>query len=89
MATPACLTGPGPLNVARVAVLGTTLCVWAHPDDENYLTGGLLLSCGVRDDAWFASPPPAVRPGPAGGRSVESRLSSPRSTRCRPMSDAV
>jgi hypothetical protein len=69
MATPACLTGPGPLNVERVALLGTTLCVWAHPDDENYPTGGLLLSCGARENAWFASPPPAVRPGPAGGRS--------------------
>ena len=56
MATPACLTGPGPLNVARVAVLGTTLCVWAHPDDETYLAGGLLMSSGLTPTTRPTSP---------------------------------
>src|SRR5688572_32632788 len=30
-----------------LATLGTVLGVWAHPDDETYLTGG--LSAAVRD----------------------------------------
>ncbi|GAA3396728.1 PIG-L deacetylase family protein [Cryptosporangium minutisporangium] len=31
-----------PLDADGVAALGTTLCVWAHPDDESYLSAGLL-----------------------------------------------
>jgi LmbE family N-acetylglucosaminyl deacetylase len=33
-----------PIGVADVARLGTTLCVWAHPDDESYLGGGLAAA---------------------------------------------
>jgi LmbE family N-acetylglucosaminyl deacetylase len=28
-----------------IAELGTVLSVWAHPDDETYLAGGLMASC--------------------------------------------
>jgi LmbE family N-acetylglucosaminyl deacetylase len=33
-----------PLGLDDVARLGTTLCVWAHPDDESYLGGGLVAA---------------------------------------------
>jgi len=33
---------------SRVRSLGTLLGVWAHPDDETYLSAGLMASC-VRD----------------------------------------
>jgi LmbE family N-acetylglucosaminyl deacetylase len=36
--------GHRPVDVAGVARLGTTVCVWAHPDDESYLGGGLLAA---------------------------------------------
>jgi LmbE family N-acetylglucosaminyl deacetylase len=36
-----------PLGLADVAELGTVLTVWAHPDDETYLAGGLL--CALAD----------------------------------------
>ena len=29
--------------VSRIAELGTVLGIWAHPDDEAYLSGGCLL----------------------------------------------
>ena len=29
---------------ADLAILGTTVAVWAHPDDETYLAGGLLAT---------------------------------------------
>lgn len=32
----------GPIGVSRVAELGTVLGIWAHPDDEAYLSGGLM-----------------------------------------------
>lgn len=38
------LVRPGPLTGASVAALGTTVAVWAHPDDETYLAGGLLAA---------------------------------------------
>ena len=25
--------------------LGTVLSIWAHPDDETYLAGGVMASC--------------------------------------------
>ncbi len=31
-----------PLDIDR---LGTVLSVWAHPDDETYLAGGVMASC--------------------------------------------
>jgi LmbE family N-acetylglucosaminyl deacetylase len=34
----------GPLRVASVAALGPTLSIWAHPDDETYLAGGLMAA---------------------------------------------
>jgi len=44
-------TSPGPARPAPrtagvddVARLGTTLLVWAHPDDESYLGGGLMAA---------------------------------------------
>lgn len=35
---------PTATTTADVAHLGTTLCVWAHPDDESYLGGGLVAA---------------------------------------------
>jgi LmbE family N-acetylglucosaminyl deacetylase len=34
----------GSLDTAR---LGTVLSVWAHPDDETYLAGGLMAACAA------------------------------------------
>lgn len=31
-----------PIGAAQVAELGTILGIWAHPDDEAYLSGGLM-----------------------------------------------
>lgn len=33
-------------EAARIAELGTILGVWAHPDDEAYLSGGLMALAG-------------------------------------------
>jgi LmbE family N-acetylglucosaminyl deacetylase len=38
---------PGPAPAAEPhAALGTVLAIWAHPDDETYLAGGLLAALG-------------------------------------------
>jgi LmbE family N-acetylglucosaminyl deacetylase len=37
--------GPGPVAEV-VAGLGTIVGVWAHPDDEAYLSGGLMAAAG-------------------------------------------
>src|SRR5438128_2438170 len=39
--------GPAPRKISRMD-LGTVLGVWAHPDDETYLTAGLMART-VRD----------------------------------------
>jgi len=33
-----------PIGTDEVALLGTVLSVWAHPDDETYLAGGLMAA---------------------------------------------
>ncbi|MDF2967156.1 MAG: family deacetylase [Nocardioidaceae bacterium] len=33
-----------PIDADTLATLGTVLTVWAHPDDETYLAGGLLAA---------------------------------------------
>ena len=39
---------PGPIRTAdEVGALGVTLGVWAHPDDEAYLSGGLMALLGA------------------------------------------
>ena len=35
---------PVPIGADALATLGTVLTVWAHPDDETYLAGGLLAA---------------------------------------------
>lgn len=40
------VTTPRPIHPTDVALLGTVLTVWAHPDDETYLAGGLLAALG-------------------------------------------
>lgn len=37
-------THTAPVGDGTVAQLGTTVCVWAHPDDESYLSGGLMAA---------------------------------------------
>jgi LmbE family N-acetylglucosaminyl deacetylase len=37
-------TTPAPLPADRLADLGDTVCVWAHPDDETYLCGGTMAA---------------------------------------------
>ena len=32
------------VNATTIAELGTILSIWAHPDDETYLAGGLMAS---------------------------------------------
>ncbi|MBL7498392.1 PIG-L family deacetylase [Frankia sp. CNm7] len=32
------------MNRSRIADLGTVLTIWAHPDDETYLAGGLMAA---------------------------------------------
>lgn len=36
--------GEGLIGCPAVANLGTILGVWAHPDDETYLSAGLMAS---------------------------------------------
>lgn len=35
------------VNAAHVSELGTILSVWAHPDDETYLAGGLMAAAAA------------------------------------------
>ena len=62
--------------------MGTTLLVWAHPDDETYLSGGLaasLVTCGqcvvtvtaTRGELGGADTTPAVRTQTAELRTAE------------------
>ena len=34
--------------------LGTVLSIWAHPDDETYLVGGLSAAVADAGGAWCA-----------------------------------
>jgi LmbE family N-acetylglucosaminyl deacetylase len=38
------MTGLDPIDATGVARLGNLLTVWAHPDDETYLAGGLMAA---------------------------------------------
>jgi LmbE family N-acetylglucosaminyl deacetylase len=38
------MTRTAPLDITE---LGTVLSVWAHPDDETYLAGGVMASCAA------------------------------------------
>ena len=38
--------------------LGTILSIWAHPDDEVYLCGGIMAMAAAAVRAWCASRPP-------------------------------
>jgi len=66
-----------PLDTDSAAALGTTVCVWAHPDDESYLSAGLLAALSAagrpatvvtatRGEAGPTGPPPAAGSGGAG-----------------------
>lgn len=37
----------GPIDLARIDELGTILSIWAHPDDETYLAGGLMAAAAA------------------------------------------
>lgn len=38
------MTEFGTIGLARVEELGTILSIWAHPDDETYLAGGIMAA---------------------------------------------
>lgn len=39
-----------------LGALGDVLAIWAHPDDETYLAGGLVTAVGrERFSAWVAT----------------------------------
>jgi LmbE family N-acetylglucosaminyl deacetylase len=38
----------GPIDVSRVADLGRILSIWAHPDDETFLAGGVMAAAVSR-----------------------------------------
>jgi LmbE family N-acetylglucosaminyl deacetylase len=43
--------GSGTVDLSRVGELGTILSIWAHPDDETYLAGGVMaaaVACGQK-----------------------------------------
>jgi LmbE family N-acetylglucosaminyl deacetylase len=42
------LSPSGPVDLSRIAELGTILSVWAHPDDETYLAGGIMAAAMAR-----------------------------------------
>jgi LmbE family N-acetylglucosaminyl deacetylase len=47
-----------------VGDLGTILGIWAHPDDEVYLSGGVMAAARTRASAWSASRRPAASTAP-------------------------
>lgn len=73
-------TPPRPELVPGLAGLGTVLGVWAHPDDETYLTGGLLAAlaaAGQRAVAVTATRGEAAEPDATAGERAElARLRS-------------
>lgn len=69
-------------NLEQIADLGTIVCVWAHPDDETYVAGGLMavarhlgqpVTCVTVTDGDFA-PTEAERLRAAGVRRAELDL---------------
>jgi LmbE family N-acetylglucosaminyl deacetylase len=69
-------------NVGRIAELGTIVTVWAHPDDETYVAGGLMavathlgqsVTCVTATDGDFA-PTESERRGMAEVRRGELDL---------------
>lgn len=62
------LAPPGPLDLSGVPLLGDIVAVWAHPDDETYIAGGLLATaaalgarvvCVTATDGDLGGPPDA------------------------------
>jgi LmbE family N-acetylglucosaminyl deacetylase len=39
---------PGPIDAEGVGSLGTILSIWAHPDDETFLAGGVMAAATAR-----------------------------------------
>jgi LmbE family N-acetylglucosaminyl deacetylase len=63
------------LSVHQLAALGDTVCVFAHPDDETYLCGGLIAA--VRAAGHRVTCVTATR-GEGGGQADGARLASLR-----------
>ena len=42
------------ITTENVAELGTILGIWAHPDDEAYLSGGLMALARDNGHGWSA-----------------------------------
>lgn len=69
-----------PLGIDEIGRLGTVMSVWAHPDDEAYLAGGLLAAltdAGHRAVCVTATRGEAADPdaGPAGRAALAARRS--------------
>ena len=72
-------------NLDRIAELGTIVTVWAHPDDETYLAGGLMavarhlgqrVTCVTATDGDFAATEPERRrAATVRGRELDVALS--------------
>lgn len=81
---------PRPRPRREIADLGTTVAIWAHPDDETYLAGGLLA--GLRDTGQRVVCVTATR-GDAGNGLHESGDPAARSrlarTRTTELADAL
>jgi LmbE family N-acetylglucosaminyl deacetylase len=39
---------PGPIGADRIDELGSILSIWAHPDDETFLAGGVMAAAASR-----------------------------------------
>src|SRR5690606_23651019 len=65
-----------PLGLADIASLGTVVGVWAHPDDESYLAGGLmaaLVDAGCRVVSLTATLGEQGIPGVPGAHAARRR----------------
>jgi hypothetical protein len=54
MTTDGTITNGTITDAAGVAGLGTVLGVWAHPDDEAYLSAGLMALPAATASGWCA-----------------------------------
>jgi LmbE family N-acetylglucosaminyl deacetylase len=78
---------PAPLGSADLSDLGTVLTVWAHPDDEAYLAGGLLA--GLADAGMRAVCVTATRGEAADPAATAGERAALAALRTRELADAL